>query len=237
MDSLLQGISDFRDTRFPSQRALYERLVRDGQKPKALIIACADSRVAPEHFTGAGPGELFVCRNAGNIVPPFAAGNGGISASVEYALTALGVTEIIVCGHSDCGAMKGVANPSALEAMPNVAAWLRHSHAAGRIVCEAYPADLDPKTLNRVLALKNVLVQLNHLRTYPSVATALALGQLRLHGWYFEIDTGDLLAFDGVEGRFVSLGDVADAPVPVAENAAFRVASPGVARPRQAAAE
>lgn len=235
MDTILQGISDFRDTRFPSQRALYERLVRDGQKPTALIIACADSRVAPEHFTGAAPGELFVCRNAGNIVPPFAAGNGGVSASVEYAVAALGVTDIIVCGHSDCGAMKGVANPGALESMPNVAAWLRHSHAAGRIVCEAYPADLDAETRNRVLALENVLVQLNHLRTYPSVATGLALGQLRLHGWYFEIDTGDLLAFDGVEGRFVSFSDDKDAPTPVAENIAFRVASPDVARRLQAA--
>ncbi len=236
MDSILQGISDFRDTRFPAQRAVYERLVRDGQKPKALIIACADSRVAPEHFTGAGPGEIFVCRNAGNIVPPFAQGSGGVSATVEFAVVALGVTEIIVCGHSDCGAMKGVANPGALESMPSVAAWLRHSHAAGRIVCEAYPANLDPKSRNQALALENVVVQLNHLRSYPSVAAGLASGRLRLHGWYFAIETGELLAYDGLERRFVALENEEDEPIPVAEQAALKVAAPDVAR-RLAAAE
>lgn len=238
MDStLLKGISDFKDSVFPARRQLYERLVRDGQRPKAMIVACADSRVCPEHITGAGPGDLFVCRNAGNIVPPFAQANGGVTCTVEYAVVALGVTDIVVCGHSDCGAMKGLANPDALAAMPNVAAWLRHSHAAGRIVCEAYPEDLDAPSRHRALALENVVVQLNHLRTHPSVAAGLARGGLRLHGWFFEIETGALLAYDGHAGRFVPFGEEPDAPVPVAQPAERRLAAPDIAGNLPVAAE
>ena len=221
--SIIQGISTFRGSVFPGQQRMYERLVRDGQRPKALIIACADSRVAPEHITQAGPGELFVCRNAGNIVPPFSQMNGGVSSAIEYAVVALGVRDIVVCGHSDCGAMKGLMQPGALAAMPNVAAWLRHSHAADRIVCEAYPDDIDPKDRLRALALENVVVQLAHLRTHPSVAAALAKGGLSLHGWFFEIETGALLAYDG--RRFVTL--TADGALPGAE----------VSTPRRAAAD
>ncbi len=228
MDTIIQGISTFRAQIFPGQRQMYEQLVRDGQHPNALIIACADSRVSPEHITQAGPGELFVCRNAGNIVPPFAQQNGGVSSAIEYAVVALGVRDIVVCGHSDCGAMKGLMNPEALAKMPNVAAWLRHATAAERIVCEAYPADMDPKEHHRALALENVIVQLANLRTHPSVAAALAKGELRLHGWFFEIETGTLLAYDGEAGRFVPLGH--DDGLPVAEAPAPRVAAPEYAR-------
>jgi carbonic anhydrase len=219
--SIIQGISTFRGSVFPGQQRMYQRLVRDGQQPKALIIACADSRVSPEHITQAGPGELFVCRNAGNIVPPFSQMNGGVSSAIEYAVVALGVRDIVVCGHSDCGAMKGLMQPGALKDMPNVAAWLRHSHAADRIVCEAYPDDIDPADRLRVLALENVVVQLTHLRTHPSVASALARGRLSLHGWFFEIETGTLHAYDG--SRFVALSD--DAPLPVAEVSVPRFAT------------
>lgn len=231
--SIIQGISTFRGSVFPGQQRMYERLVRDGQQPKALIIACADSRVAPEHITQAGPGELFVCRNAGNIVPPFAEMNGGVSSAIEYAVVALGVRDIVVCGHSDCGAMKGLMQPGALKDMPNVAAWLRHSHAADRIVCEAYPDDIDPGDRLRALALENVVVQLAHLRTHPSVASALARGRLSLHGWFFEIETGRLHAYDG--SRFVALTD--DTPLPVAEVSTPRRAAAGLAGPMRVAAE
>lgn len=225
MDTLIQGISEFRGNVFPGQEAMYRQLVRDGQQPQALFIACADSRVSPEHITQAGPGDLFVCRNAGNIVPPFSQVNGGVSSAIEYAVVALGVKDIVICGHSDCGAMKGLADTKALEAMPSVAAWLRHSHAAQKIVCEAYPADLDPKTHARVLALENVVVQLNHLRTHPSVAAGLAKGELRLHGWFFEIETGEVLAYDGAQSRFVGLAD--GASLPVADAPSARVMTTG----------
>jgi carbonic anhydrase len=233
MDNIVQGFTQFREQVFPSQRSVYQRLVHDGQKPKALVISCADSRVVPELITQAGPGELFVTRNVGNIVPPFATMMGGVTAAVEYAVMALGVRDIVVCGHSDCGAMKGLMQPGALAAMPNVAAWLRHSHAADRIVCEAYPHDIDPKDRLRALALENVVVQLAHLRTHPSVAAALAKGGLSLHGWFFEIETGALLAYDG--RRFVTLTD--DGALPVAEVSAPRRAAADLSGPVRAAAE
>ena len=220
MNSLIQGIATFQGSVFPGQRQMYQQLVRDGQHPSALIIACADSRVAPEHITQAGPGELFVCRNAGNIVPPASDVVGGVSSAIEYAVVALGVRDIVVCGHSDCGAMKGLMNRDLLKRMPAVAAWLRHADAAERIVCEAYPEGMDAQDRHHALALENVVVQLANLRTHPSVAAALAKGALRLHGWFFEIETGALLAYDGASGRFRPL---AEADLPVAETAGSRL--------------
>jgi len=190
-------------------------LATDGQSPKALMISCADSRVVPELITQSGPGELFVCRNAGNIVPPFSQANGGVSSAVEYAVVALEVSEIIVCGHSDCGAMKAFLTPEKLHAMPNVAAWLRHAHAAHQVVCCAYP-HLEEKAAVRALAQENVVAQINHLRTHPSVAAALAQGRLSLHGWFFDIETGGVLALNGETGRFEQVGEQAALPVAVA---------------------
>ncbi len=235
MDGIFQGISNFRGSIFPGQQQMYQQLVRDGQQPQALIIACADSRVSPEHITQAGPGDLFVCRNAGNIVPPFTQQNGGVSSAIEYAVVALGVRDIVICGHSDCGAMKGLMNPDALAKMPNVAAWLRHSQAASQIVCEAYPADMDAKDRHHALAVENVVVQLNNLRTHPSVASALARGQLRLHGWFFEIESGRVLAYCGERGRFVPIDDTSE--VPVAQALAGRLAAPDFAGAHAVAAE
>src|SRR3546814_3068116 len=122
MNALSGRLFDFEKRGFPSRTDLFAKLVADGQGPKALMISCADSRVAPEHIMQAEPGDMFVCRNAGNIVPPFATQNGGVSSTVEYAVAALGVRDIIVCGHSDCGAMKALMNPHRMEGMPNVAA-------------------------------------------------------------------------------------------------------------------
>jgi len=211
---MAKGISKFSGEVFPHDRALYRRLVHDGQKPRALMISCADSRVIPEMITQSQPGELFVCRNAGNIVPPFAQMNGGVSSAIEYAVVALGVRDIVVCGHSDCGAMGALLKPQSLEAMPNVAAWLRHSHAAEQVVAKTCPAGASDADRHRALALENVVVQINHLRTHPSVAAALAAGTLTLHGWMFELEHGQVLAYDGELEHFVPMPDD-DAP-PVA---------------------
>jgi carbonic anhydrase len=216
MDQFLDRMARLRGQVFPTQQALYERLATHGQSPKALMISCADSRVVPELITHADPGELFVTRNAGNIVPPFSQANGGVSSAVEYAVVALGVRDIVVCGHSDCGAMKAFLHPEALEEMPNVAAWLRHSHAAHKVVCTAYP-HLEEKAAVRALALENVVAQLNHLRTHPSVAAALAQGRLTLHGWFFDIETCSILALDGATGQFQ----------PVQENERLPIAQAG----------
>ena len=213
MDNVLDRAGRFRGDIFERESALYRRLAHDGQNPKALMISCADSRVVPEVITQAQPGDLFVCRNAGNIVPPFAQANGGVSSAVEYAVVALKVRDIVVCGHSDCGAMKAFLHPEKLGEMPNVATWLRHAHAAECVVRASYP-QLEDREKVKALALENVIVQIHHLRTHPSVAAALACGELSLHGWFFEIDTGIILALDGATGTFTAVKD--DTPIPVA---------------------
>ena len=221
MNHVIGRVFDFEKRVFPSQNGLYEKLAADGQSPKALMISCADSRVVPELIMQAEPGDLFVCRNAGNIVPPFATQNGGVSSTVEYAVSALGVRDIIVCGHSDCGAMKALMNPEMLEGMPNVAAWLRHSHAAECVVKAGY-GELTPHETVRAASLENVVVQLAHLRTHPAVAAGIARGQISLHGWFVDIHAGQVLALDGESGRFQPIGG--DRPLPIALPAAQRLA-------------
>lgn len=222
MNELIGRVFDFEKHVFPDQGALYAKLATDGQSPKALMISCADSRIVPEYIVQAAPGDLFVCRNAGNIVPPFSQANGGVSSTVEYAVMVLGVRDIIVCGHSDCGAMKAVANPAMVENMPNVAAWLRHSHAAQKVVEDGYP-DIDPAGKVRAVSLENVVSQLAHLRTHPSVASAIARGEMALHGWFVDIHAGMVFGLDGETGRFMPLRE--DQPLPVALPAARRFAS------------
>jgi carbonic anhydrase len=221
MNDFLSRVIRFQDEVFPAQAALYEKLAKNGQSPKALMISCADSRVVPELITQSGPGELFVCRNAGNIVPPFSQANGGVSSVVEYAVVALGVTDIVVCGHSDCGAMKAFLYPEKLAQMPNVGAWLRHAHAAHSVVCSAY-SNLEETAHVRALALENVIAQINHLRTHPSVAAGIAQGTLTLHGWFFEIETCQVLAFDGDAGTFVR---IEEDKLPVAVRPQRRIAA------------
>ncbi|NYD88845.1 carbonic anhydrase [Sphingomonas melonis] len=222
MNELLGRVVSFGKTVFHGQHALYSTLSQ-GQSPKALMISCADSRIVPEHIMQAQPGDLFVCRNAGNIVPPFALQTGGVSATVEYAVAVLGVNDIIVCGHSDCGAMKGLAgDPAALAAIPTVANWLKHGAAARQIVDQTYP-DLTDAERIRALSLENVVAQLAHLRTHPSVAAGIAQGKIALHGWFVDIHDGTVLALDGTTGRFRPLDEGGD--FPVAQPAAPRQAS------------
>lgn len=222
MNELIGRVLDFQRDVFPIRSDLYERLATKGQSPKALMISCADSRVVPEEIMRAQPGDLFVCRNAGNIVPPYSQANGGVTSTVEFAVKALGVRDIIVCGHSDCGAMKALMNPDLTVNMPNVAAWLRHSAAARQVVESSYP-DLPVHEQARAAALENVVVQLTHLRTHPAVAACIARGDVSLHGWYFDIHAGEVLALDGETGHFRPI--VHDQPVPVALTAAPRRAS------------
>jgi carbonic anhydrase len=213
MNEIISRVFSFQSKVFPNQAALYGKLATDGQSPKALMISCADSRIVPEHIMQADPGDLFVCRNAGNIVPPFATQNGGVSSTVEYAVMVLGVTDIIVCGHSDCGAMKALATNADLTAMPNVAAWLRHSHAAQKVCCENYPTNLTDAEKLRNMALENVVAQISHLRTHPSVASGIARGEIALHGWYVDIHAGEILGLDGETGRFMALREGEELPV------------------------
>ncbi len=226
---MARGVARFQDEIYPREQALYRKLVHDGQKPKALMISCADSRVIPEMITQCGPGELFVCRNAGNIVPPFGQKTGGVASVIEYAVLALGVRDIIVCGHSDCGAMGALLHPEKLDGMPNVAAWLHHSQAAQDIIKQTLHCDAPDEERHRALAKENVVVQINHLRTHPSVAAGLATGKLTLHGWLFELEHGAVLAYDGDTGLFSPMDDdmppVAVAPRSGAASAAQSLAA------------
>lgn len=222
MNELIGRVFHFEKSIYPASSELFGKLATHGQSPKALIISCSDSRIVPEQIMQAEPGDLFVCRNAGNIVPTYGSQNGGVTATVEYAVSALGVTDIIVCGHSDCGAMKALSDPTGLEAMPNVASWLRHGAAAEHIVSACH-GELEGKERVRAITLENVIAQIGHLRTHPSVAAGIARGAITLHGWVVDIHEGQVLGLDGETGEFVPLRE--DRPLPVALAAKSRIAT------------
>ena len=204
MKDVIDGFLRFQKEAFPQRSKLFKKLASN-QNPKTLFISCSDSRLVPELVTQREPGELFVIRNAGNIVPPFGPEPGGVSASVEYAVMALGVRDIVVCGHSDCGAMTAVANCQWLDHMPAVAHWLRYADAAKAI----NEAEEHSSTQSRVdgMVHQNVIAQLGNLRTHPCVALALAKGNITLHGWVYDIESGCIEAFDSKCGKFISLSD------------------------------
>lgn len=212
MQKLLQGIHRFQSGISPSQRELFERLA-DGQRPDALFITCSDSRINPNLITQTDPGELFIIRNAGNIVPPYGATNGGEGATVEFAVVGLGILDIIVCGHSHCGAMKGLLHPEALKEMPTMAAWLAHAEATRWIARQKY-SKLPNDALLNVTIQENVLIQMENLRTHPAVAAGLADGKLKLHGWVYKIETGQIFAYDPEHGQFLPSTEVPPVPVP-----------------------
>ena len=195
-DQLLEGVSKFKDSVFPAWRDQFARLAT-GQHPHTLFITCADSRVVPEMITQTDPGDMFVCRNIGNIVPAYGEMLGGVSAIVEYAVVALGVSHIVVCGHSDCGAMKGLLNADdpTLKRMPTVGTWLRNAEAA-RSVVEALQPDLQGPAKVQALVDQNIRLQMQHLRTHPTVAARAADGSLKLHGWVYDIENGAVLTID-----------------------------------------
>ena len=212
MQKLVQGVHRFERGISGSQRELFERLA-EGQHPDALFITCSDSRISPNLITQTEPGELFIIRNAGNIVPPYGAANGGEGATIEFAVVGLDIRDIIVCGHSCCGAMKGLLNPESLQGMPTVAAWLRHAEATRWIARQKY-SDLPDDALLNVTIQENVLIQMENLRTHPAVAAGLAGGKLTLHGWVYKIETGQVFAYDSERGQFLPLSEVPPAPIP-----------------------
>ncbi|MGF1605380.1 MAG: carbonic anhydrase [Rhodothalassiaceae bacterium] len=194
MPKLIAGVVKFQREVFPQQRALFDKLSH-GQAPEALFITCSDSRIDPNLVTQMQPGELFICRNAGNIVPPHTMNTGAMTAAIEYAIGALKVPHIVVCGHSECGAMKGALDRGSLNSLPHTAEWLSYAQAAVQIV-EARDKDLSREDKLLRLTEENVILQLTHLRSHPHVAQALAQGQVTLRGWVYDIKTGGMRAFD-----------------------------------------
>jgi len=259
MQKLLKGLHRFQNDLFGSQRELFERLAK-GQHPEVLFITCSDSRINPNLLTQTEPGELFILRNAGNIVPPYGAIMGGEAATIEFAVAGLGVKDIIICGHSHCGAMKGLLEPSATRDFPALAQWLSYAESTRRIVRDKYVgndqstggglgrakrgakpepqgwgeqfgralarpegndgenaadhefAGWEGASLLNVTIQENVLAQMENLRTHPVVASGLAQGKLKLHGWVYKIETGEVFGYDAESGQFVRLTE--QRPIP-----------------------
>lgn len=206
MLKILNGIRRFQRNVFPKYEQAFKDLA-SRQAPEALLITCSDSRVVPELFTQCGPGDLFVYRNAGNIIPPFRAEDGsGTLATIEYAVSVLKVKSLIICGHSDCGAMKGVLHPESVRHLPLVDRWLRQAECARRIVCE-YHKDVPEHEQLQLLIQENVIAQLESVKTHPCVAVALARNELQLYGLYYNISSGHVSAYDPESGQFAPLMD------------------------------
>lgn len=202
MKKLMQGLREFKTNYFYSHQELFEQLSQ-GQQPRVLFITCSDSRVDPNLITQSELGEIFVIRNAGNIIPPFGAANGGEGAAVEYAIHALGIEQVVICGHSHCGAMKGLLHLNQLqEEMPLVYDWLKHAEATRRLVSENY-TNLEDEELLEIAVAENVLTQIENLKTYPVIHSKLYQGKLRIYGWIYHLETGEILAYDPVHHAYV----------------------------------
>ena len=206
MPHFAAGVVKFQKEVFPEKKAFFEKL-STGQSPEALFITCSDSRIETAMITQTEPGQLFICRNAGNIVPPHTNNTGAMTASIEFATAALNVPHIVVCGHTECGAMKGaMGNPEDLNSLPHIKEWLGYSKAAVDIV-KKMGADLSEDEQMKMLLEQNVMLQLQHLKTHPTVAMRLAMGDLQLHGWVYDIKSGGVSAYDEASGKFIPVDE------------------------------
>ncbi|NJM72104.1 MAG: carbonic anhydrase [Scytonema sp. RU_4_4] len=202
MKKLIEGLHEFQTNYVSTHRALLEELSH-GQKPRVLFITCSDSRIVPNLITQTDMGELFIIRNAGNIIPPYGATNGGEGSTIEYAIHALGIEQIIVCGHSECGAMKGLLHLNKLqEDMPLVYDWLKHAEGTRRLVKDNYKNYTDEELL-KIAVAENVVTQIENLKTYPLVHSRLHQGKIQIYGWVYNIKTGEVLAYDPISHTYV----------------------------------
>lgn len=207
MDQLLTGIHQFHTNVFQHEREFFTELASQ-QHPSALFIGCSDSRVDPSIITQAQLGELFVLRNAGNIVPCHGASNGGEPATIEYAVSVLDVKDIIICGHSGCGALQAMLHPDRMTKLPLVRGWLNHAEATRQILSENY-AQFSGSELLDIAVREHVLVQIENLQTHPAVAVKLQRNDLTLHAWIYRMETGEVLAYSSKDGGFASLTQLA----------------------------
>ena len=204
MEHVISGVAKFQKEVFPNKKAAFQKLA-NGQNPEVLFITCADSRIDPNLVTQTEPGDLFICRNAGNVVPPHSNQTGGMTASIEFAVAALGVSHIVVCGHSDCGAMKGAINTEALSALPHVKEWLGHCRVATEVVKERCGcSELNAQEHLQLVTEENVM---QHLRTHPAVAAKIATGHVKLHGWFYNIETAAVTCYDEESGKFAPMSE------------------------------
>jgi carbonic anhydrase len=197
LEKLKRGVHRYQTEVHSRRAAQYQRVAVTPQKPHTLFIACADSRVDVELITSSSPGEVFVARNIGNMIPAYGEMLGGVSAVIEYAVMALKVRHVVLCGHSDCGAMKALLHPHSTDEMPLVRSWLTNGQAALSIVHNSAIRNESPKDRLRRLTEENVLMQVAHLKTHPSVAGAIAREELTVSGWIYDIATGEVRIAEG----------------------------------------
>lgn len=200
MDKILRGIEHFQSDVFPHERELFAHLARH-HEPRAMMITCADARVDPSHILQTRPGEVFLLRNAGNMVPAYTTAMGAEAATIEYAMSVLELKHIIVCGHTDCGAMRAVLKPELASELPAVRHWLQHASCARRIVQDRFGHEEEEIRLRRLVE-ENVMEQMVNLHTHPSVASRLVSGAVSLYGWVYEIGTGHVFAYDAGRNEF-----------------------------------
>jgi carbonic anhydrase len=203
MEQLIEGHRRFLAEAFPGRRGQFH-LLAEGQAPETLFVTCADSRVVPDLILQTQPGDLFICRNAGNVIPRAGEPAGGVSATIEYAVEVLRVRHLIVCGHSDCGVIRALMAPQAFEGLTSVRDWLQHVEPAWNYVDEV-ERNAGELTRHTALTHANVLVQLDNLRTHEYIRRAAAEGRLQVHGWYYDILTGRIEQFDEQAGKFSPL--------------------------------
>lgn len=215
LEQLKSGVRRFRAETFPS----FAEAAAEPQKPHTLFITCADSRIDPNALTSTGPGEVFVLRNIGNMIPAYGEMLGGVSAVIEFAVAGLGVRHVVICGHTDCGAMKALLDPASSAKMPSVRNWLTNAQTALAVAKTLHEnhiptpgegagagASAQERPLIEVLTEQNVLLQIQHLRTHPSVATALTLGELTISGWIYDVATGGVRIAEDNALTFKPLG-------------------------------
>lgn len=203
MERLYKGVLKFQESYFKKEEDFFKRLSKR-QDPDVLFMTCSDSRVDPQLVTQSGPGDLFILRNIGNIIPPFDAlkDKNSTAAAIEYAVKVLKVSDIIVCGHSNCGAMKALlGDEKELEGMPHLRDWLRIAHPVKEHVVGVFGKEAT-EVIQRYTEKENVLEQIENIETYPFVDEAIKAGELFLHGWYFDIGTGCMSAYVPSSNRF-----------------------------------
>ena len=201
MPKFSEGVLRFQRDVFPTKKALFEALSL-GQAPEALFVTCSDSRIETGMLTQTDPGDLFVCRNAGNIIPPYTGHTGGVTASVEFAAAVMEVSHIVVCGHTGCGAMAAALDEPSVADLPHVREWLQFT----RLAVANVKANSEGKSiaeLREMLTEENVILQLEHLKTHPAVSERLDRGEMKLHGWIYDIKTGAVDVYDAPQRRFV----------------------------------
>lgn len=201
MQNLINGLYEFQNNGFSKYKELFETLA-GGQTPSALFITCSDSRVNPNLLTDSDPGDLFVLRTAGNIIPPYDNSLGGEAATIEYAVQVLKIRDIIICGHSQCGAMGGLLAPDSITELPAVKAYLEHAQSCLSAVEKKHNQIADKDTRLARTIEENVLLQFENIATHPSVAAAIGRGELKLHGWVYQFETGQVSAYNPNDDAF-----------------------------------